>query len=165
MVFCADEVYWLWGCASDGYRCAASAIQAVPVAGRPDADDAVRAFLFDIGVVGTEILVAVRPVRVRNPDRVIAGVDMVHGQFLQLQLQLYRIKDAVLVPEEAIGKDTKGNFVLVAGKSQTAELRRVELGQQHGNLFVVQKGIASGEKVVTEGKNLVNPGDKFKVKQ
>lgn len=87
------------------------------------------------------------------------------GQYLSIRLEVYDMGESVLVPEKAVNIDTKGAFVFMASKNNTAELKRVELGQQHGSYFVVTKGLAKGDRVIVEGQSALKPGAKFEVKQ
>lgn len=87
------------------------------------------------------------------------------GQFVHISLNLYELPDAVLVPDSAIGKDTKGNYLFTAKQDGTVELRRVTLGQRHGQQIVVEKGVKAGEQVVSDGISQLYPGAKYKVKK
>lgn len=88
------------------------------------------------------------------------------GQFLHASIELYEIPNAVLVPEEAVGLDTKGHYVYVADeKTQTVELRRVDIGQNFDRMQVIMKGVEAGETVVTHGQLGLNPGSKYQVKK
>lgn len=87
------------------------------------------------------------------------------GQYLSIRLEVYDMGESVLVPERAVNTDTKGSFVFLANKGDTAELKRIELGQQHGSYFVVTKGLSKGDSVIVEGQSALKPGAKFEVKQ
>ena len=45
----------------------------------------------------------------------------------------------------------------------TADLRVVTLGQRQGDLVVIAKGVAAGERVVVTGQSGVNPGAKVRI--
>ena len=53
-----------------------------------------------------------------------------------------------------------GSYVYVIKPDSTAEQRSVSLGQRQGDLVVVEKGVAAGEKVVINGQLGVTPGGK-----
>jgi multidrug efflux system membrane fusion protein len=88
------------------------------------------------------------------------------GQFVNVRLVLSILKDAVLVPTSVPQQSQQGTFALVVkdqagpdGKPITiAEMRPVVLGQRQGDMIVVSKGVAAGEKVITDGQMLVRPG-------
>ena len=87
------------------------------------------------------------------------------GQFLHAEIELYEIPNAVLVPEQAVGLDTKGHFVWIADpKTQTVNNQRVTIGQNFDGRQVILKGVKSGNKVVTKGQLSLKPGSKYQVK-
>ncbi len=87
------------------------------------------------------------------------------GQFVRVRLVLSILKDAVLVPSEAIQLSQKGPFVYVLRPDSTAELRLVKLGQRQGELVIITEGLKAGEKVVTSGQLTVTPGGKVRVQE
>lgn len=87
------------------------------------------------------------------------------GRFVNVRLVLNTIHDAVLVPATAPQMSGKGSFVYVVKADSTAEQRPVSLGQRQGDLIVVEKGVAGGEHVVTNGQLGVTPGGKVRVDQ
>ena len=78
---------------------------------------------------------------------------------------LSTIHSAVLVPATAPQMSAKGSFVYVVKQDSTAEQRPVSLGQRQGDLIVVEKGVAAGEQVVTNGQLGVTPGGKVLIEQ
>jgi len=95
----------------------------------------------------------------QNEDRILWP-----NQYVQVQLILDTIEDAILVPFEAVQNSSKGKYVFVVKGNQTVEMRHVEVGQmQTDNTIVIIKGVKERERVVTEGQlNLYN-GAKIKV--
>jgi len=87
------------------------------------------------------------------------------GRFVNIRLILSTIHQAVLVPAIAPQMSAKGSFIYVVKADSTAEQRPVTLGQRQGDLVVVEKGIAAGEKVITNGQLGVTPGFKVQVEQ
>lgn len=86
------------------------------------------------------------------------------GQFVTVTLRLSILKDAVVVPTEAILTGQKGRYVFVVKKDSTAEMRPVVAGLTYGARTVVEKGVSPGETVVTDGQLQVVPGRKVAVK-
>jgi len=87
------------------------------------------------------------------------------GQFLHAEIILYEIPDAVLVPDQVVNLDTKGSFIWVADpKTQTVDMRRVEVGQIFDGQRVIMKGVKSGEKVVTNGQLGLRQGSRYQLK-
>ena len=60
-----------------------------------------------------------------NPDGVI-----VPGLFVRARVPIGRQKDALLVPERALGTDQSGQYLLVVGKDDIVEYRPVKVGPQ-----------------------------------
>lgn len=87
------------------------------------------------------------------------------GRFVQVRLVLSTIRGAVLVPTSAPQMSGRGAFVYVVKEDSTAEQRPVSLGQRQGDLIVVEEGITSGERVVTNGQIGVTPGGKVLIEQ
>ena len=87
------------------------------------------------------------------------------GRFVNIRLVLSTIPGAVLVPASAPQMSANGSYVYVVKADSTAEQRQVSLGQRQGDLIVVEKGVAAGEQIVTNGQLGVTPGGKVHVQQ
>jgi membrane fusion protein, multidrug efflux system len=87
------------------------------------------------------------------------------GRFVNIRLLLSTIPGAVLVPASAPQMSANGSYVYVVKPDSTAEQRQVSLGQRQGDLIVVEKGVAAGEQIVTNGQLGVTPGGKVLVGQ
>lgn len=87
------------------------------------------------------------------------------GRFVNVRLVLSTMVGAVLVPVSAPQMSANGSYVYVVKPDSTAEQRPVSLGQRQGDLIVVEKGVAAGEQIVTNGQLGVTPGDKVLVEQ
>jgi multidrug efflux system membrane fusion protein len=87
------------------------------------------------------------------------------GRFVNIRLLLGTIQGAVLVPSSAPQMSAAGSYVYVVKPDSTAEQRTISLGQRQGDLIVVEKGVAAGEKVVINGQLGVTPGGKVAIKQ
>lgn len=87
------------------------------------------------------------------------------GRFVNVRLLLGRAQSAVLVPATAPQMSAAGSYVYVIKPDSTAEQRTVSLGQRQGDLIVIEKGVAAGEKVVTNGQLGVTPGGKVVIEQ
>jgi membrane fusion protein, multidrug efflux system len=85
------------------------------------------------------------------------------GQFVNVKLVLSTVKGAVLIPNQATQISQQGPFIFVVKQDDTAELRRVVLGQKQGSDVVIASGLQAGERVVVEGQLTVRPGEKVRV--
>ena len=80
------------------------------------------------------------------------------GQFVTAALTLDTIENAVVIPTEAIQASQRGPFVYVVKANQTVEMRPVTPGAAVNGKTVIEKGVASGETVVTDGFLMLAPG-------
>jgi multidrug efflux system membrane fusion protein len=87
------------------------------------------------------------------------------GRFVNVRLILAMMPGAVLVPAATPQDSAKGPFVYVVKEDSTAEPRPVKLGQRQGDLVVVEQGLKSGERVITNGQIAVTPGGKVRIDQ
>ena len=76
------------------------------------------------------------------------------GQFTQVRLLLDVREQAVAVPMKAVVMEKGGAYIYVARRDSTAEKRFIELGPQQENTVVVERGLAAGERIVVEGREL-----------
>ncbi len=65
---------------------------------------------------------------------------------------------SILIPQNAVQRDQRGDFVLVVTPQQLVEQRYVTLGPLHETAVVVSEGLREGESVITEGLQRVRPG-------
>jgi multidrug efflux system membrane fusion protein len=91
-----------------------------------------------------------------NPDRALWPSEFVRVRFI-----LDTIKDAKLVPSQAVQISQSGPFVFVLKPDNTVDLRPVKPGQrQDGDLTVVESGVEPDETVVVTGQLALAPGSK-----
>ena len=99
-------------------------------------------------------------VRVRgvtpNPDRALWPSEFVLVRFI-----LDTLKNATLVPSQAIQISQTGPFVFVVKGDNTVDVRPVKPGQrQEGDLTVIEGNVKPGETVVVTGQLALSPGAK-----
>lgn len=83
---------------------------------------------------------------------------IVDGAFVDVRIQALRPEARLLIPQAAVQRDQRGDFVLVVTPDQRVEQRYVTLGRSHEAAFVVQDGLREGETVIVEGLQRVRPG-------
>jgi len=88
-----------------------------------------------------------------NADRVLWP-----GQYLNVVLRLTTQPNALTVPNQAVQSGQDGSFVYVVKEDRTVEARPVVTGTRVNDDLVIQKGVAIGETVVTEGQLRLAPG-------
>jgi len=72
------------------------------------------------------------------------------GQFVNVQLVIDTLKDAIVVPTAAVQRGPQGTFVYVVDGDKV-KIRQVKVKQQDDARAVIETGLASGERVVTSG--------------
>ena len=92
-----------------------------------------------------------------NPEHVLLP-----GQFTKVHALLDVRERATVVPQKALIIEKGGAYVFVMRRDSTAERRFIELGPEFGNNVVVERGLAPGEMIVTEGYNKLTPGMKVR---
>jgi multidrug efflux system membrane fusion protein len=86
------------------------------------------------------------------------------GQFVRVNLVLTKLRNATVVPSAAVQTSQQGEYVYVLASDDTAELRSVVQGPRFGDLVVIEKGVETGERVVTDGQLRLTPGAKTTIK-
>ncbi|MFD1328688.1 efflux RND transporter periplasmic adaptor subunit [Mycoplana ramosa] len=85
--------------------------------------------------------------------------DLLPGMYVRVQIQQGIEKNAILVPQQAVLRDTAGQAqVYVVNADNTVEVRRITVGRAVGQRWVVTSGLQSGEKIVAEGFQKARPG-------
>jgi len=70
---------------------------------------------------------------------------------------------AILVPQQAVTRDPKGNATLwVVGPGNRAVERTIVADRAQGQYWVVTQGLAPGEKVITQGTANLKDGAPIK---
>ena len=91
-----------------------------------------------------------------NPDRALWPSEFVRVRFI-----LDILKNATLVPSQAVQVSQSGPFVFVVKPDNTVDLRPVKPGQrQEGQLTVIESGVKPEETVVVTGQLALAPGAK-----
>ena len=93
-----------------------------------------------------------------NPDRVLLP-----GQFTKVRLLLDVRENATVIPQKALIIEKGGAYAFVMRRDSTVERRFIELGPEFGNNVVIERGLVSGEMVVSEGYHKLTPGIKVRV--
>ncbi len=87
------------------------------------------------------------------------------GQFVNAILTLTTQKGAVVIPSAAVNSGQQGAYVYVVKPDRTAEMRAVVVNRSLDGETVIDKGIAPGETVVTDGQIRLVPGSRVEIKQ
>jgi len=90
-----------------------------------------------------------------NADRVLLP-----GNFVRIRVPFNEQKDALLVPDVALGSDQAGRYVLVVNSENIVEQRKVQTGPLDSGLRVIESGLKPDDRVVTAGLLRAIPGQK-----
>jgi membrane fusion protein, multidrug efflux system len=80
------------------------------------------------------------------------------GQSVSTRLLVKTLKDATVVPDDAIQHGTDGLYAYVVNPDNKAELRKVKVTQSIDGRSVVDEGLSPGLQVITGGQYKVQPG-------
>jgi multidrug efflux system membrane fusion protein len=80
------------------------------------------------------------------------------GQSVSTRLLVKTLKDATVVPDDAIQHSTNGLYAYVVNQDNKAELHKVKVSQSIDGRSVVDEGLTPGQQVVTGGQFKVQPG-------
>jgi RND family efflux transporter MFP subunit len=84
------------------------------------------------------------------------------GQYVNTKVTVQTIKDAVVVPQNAIITNAQGTFVYVLDQDHSA--RQVPVERLHGfGVDAAVNGLTGSETIITEGKQNVRPGGKVRL--
>ena len=86
------------------------------------------------------------------------------GEFVNVGLTLFTQPDALVIPSPAIVAGKQGPFVFVVRADGSAEMRPVVIGRVAGDLTVIDRGIAPGDLVVTDGQLRLTSGAHVQIK-
>jgi membrane fusion protein, multidrug efflux system len=80
------------------------------------------------------------------------------GQSVSTRLLVRTLKDATVVPDDAIQHGTEGLYAFTVNQDNKAELRKVKVSQSIDGRSVVDSGLLPGQQVITAGQFKVQPG-------
>jgi membrane fusion protein, multidrug efflux system len=86
------------------------------------------------------------------------------GQYVQTGLVLEKQLDATVIPKEAVQSSQAGDYVYVVASGDTAQLRPVIQGAESAGKVVITKGVAPGDRVVTDGQMMLTSGAKVRIR-
>lgn len=86
---------------------------------------------------------------------------LIPGQFVQVQLNSSTIKDALIVPSQAIVSNTKGDQIYVVDAEDKVTLKPIKVSAMVSGKAAVT-GVNAGDRIVVEGKQNLRPGGKIR---
>ena len=106
-------------------------------------------------------------VRANIPNPLLPGMrpdetgnrELVDGEFVTAIVESIEPVEALVIPRVALLANQQGNYVYVVDADNKAQSRQVTLGQSSASTAVVSQGLHEGDMVITEGLQLVRPGN------
>jgi membrane fusion protein (multidrug efflux system) len=92
-------------------------------------------------------------ISVPNPDRFLRP-----GLFVRVTVPAFQNPTAMRIPQQAVQELQGLKSVYVVGTGNKAESRQIEARYRIGSDWVVESGLAPGDRVVVEGIGKVRPG-------
>ncbi|HEX4600704.1 MAG TPA: efflux RND transporter periplasmic adaptor subunit [Gemmatimonadales bacterium] len=89
----------------------------------------------------------------QNPDRLLLP-----GQFVRVRLIGFARDSALAIPQRAVQTGLGRQFVYVVGPGDTVAARDVQSGPWSGDRWIIEKGLAPGDRVIVDGVQKVAPG-------
>lgn len=90
--------------------------------------------------------------------------DLLPGMFVHAQLQAGVNSQAILAPQQGVTRNLKGQpTALVVNRDNKVELRELKADRTVGNQWLINDGLHSGDRLITEGLQFVKPGDEVSV--
>jgi membrane fusion protein, multidrug efflux system len=80
------------------------------------------------------------------------------GQSVSTRLLVKTLKDAVVIPDDAIQHGSDGLYTFIVDQDNKASLRKIKVSQSVDGRSVVNEGLTPGQRVITSGQYRVQPG-------
>ena len=86
------------------------------------------------------------------------------GMFVQAVVTEGVNEQAILIPQQSVSRDPKGNpFALIVDSAGKVQQRMLSLDRAVGDQWLVASGLAPGDRAIAEGLQKVRPGASVKV--
>ena len=91
---------------------------------------------------------------VPNPDRLLLP-----GMYVRAVISNGVRNNAILVPQQGIARDPKGNTTaMIVNAEGVAQVQPVKVNRTVGDKWLIDDGLAAGDRVIVEGLQKVRPG-------
>lgn len=85
------------------------------------------------------------------------------GLSVSTRLLINTIKDATVMPDDAVQHGNDGLYVFVVAEGNKADVRKVKVGSSTDGKTLIESGVSAGDQVVTRGQYRVQPGSPLAV--
>src|SRR5450631_1424351 len=80
------------------------------------------------------------------------------GQSVSTRLLVTTLKDATVVPDDAVQRGTEGLYAFAVDSDNKAVLRKIKVSRSIDGRSVIDQGLSPGERVIVAGQYKVQPG-------
>jgi membrane fusion protein, multidrug efflux system len=84
------------------------------------------------------------------------------GQFVNVRVLTQTRPQVLTIPAAALERGPDGTFTYVLQPDSTVAVALLTIGEQQGNLVVVEKGVSAGQQVVTSNQYRLQPGTRVR---
>ncbi len=85
--------------------------------------------------------------------------ELLPGMFVRARLEEGSSPDAILVPQSAVTRNTKGEpTAMVVGANNTVEVRVLKTSRSVGNQWLISDGLKVGDQVIVNNLQKIRPG-------
>ena len=85
--------------------------------------------------------------------------ELLPGMYVRAVIEQGVQNNAILVPQQGIGRDAAGNAIaMVLNANNVVEQRKVKTTQAIGNEWLVSEGLKPGDRLIVEGLQKIKPG-------
>lgn len=81
-----------------------------------------------------------------NPDGMLLP-----GMYVRVHIEEAQVDNAVLIPQQAVTRNERGNTVMIVADDGSVAPRAVQVSQSKGSNWVVTDGLKPGDKVMIDG--------------
>ena len=85
------------------------------------------------------------------------------GQFVNARVLVRTAHDALTLPTAAVQLGPDGPFTYVVTADSTVQVRLLQIGEESGEMTVVNQGLSPNERVVTSNQYRLQPGARVRV--
>ena len=123
-----------------------------------------KEYLAKVIVIDPYIDPSTRSVQIKaivpNPKR-----ELLPGRFANVSLEVLNIKDAILIPQEALIQEGTKNRLAIVTEENTVVFKEVTVSEWDKDSVLISDGLMEGDIVITSGHQKVHPGSKVLPKE
>jgi membrane fusion protein, multidrug efflux system len=84
------------------------------------------------------------------------------GEFVNVRVLAQTRRQVLTIPASALGRGPDGLFTYMVQPDSTVKVANLTVGEQSGELAVIEKGLAAGDKVVLSNQYRLQPGSRIR---